>query len=359
MSTILIESPKGLSNHTSLLPGWHFKPKCVKGCPDCTLVIATCNRVADVMELMAVLSQRKDVPSEIVIVDGSSQACLEIGLKEWISQLPPPFELVFARCSPGLTRQRNVGIDISTREHVFFLDDDSRPLENYFREIREVFVNDIEKKIGAVGGSVVNEMDRPLSGRWRLRLATGLVPNVQPMMYDSCGTSTPKGLITRFQGIRHVDVLPGCAFAFRREVLEQHRFSSFFGGYCQGEDLEMSLRVGAHWQVVCCGDAEVVHQVAPGPRAGGFAKGLMEVRNRFFIWQRHRPQTKRIDRLRFWSDIGLLFALDLLHFFRRPWHIRNLKHAAGLLSGTLRCFFAPAPYSEPQARREYQLNLEA
>jgi GT2 family glycosyltransferase len=359
MSTNLIESEKDLGNRTSLLPGWHFTPECVKGYPDCTLVIATCNRVSDVMELVAALAKRDDVPSEVVVVDGSLQPCLEIRLKEWVAQSPPPFELFFARCAPGLTRQRNAGIDISTREHVFFLDDDSRPLKNYFREIRQVFLNDSEKRIGAVGGSVVNEIDRPLPGRWRLRLATGLVPKIQPMMYDSCGTSTPKGLIPRFQGVRYVDVLPGCAFAFRREVLEQHRFSSFFGGYCQGEDLEMSLRVGAHWKVVCCGDAEVLHQMAPGARAAAFDKGLMEVSNKFFIWRRHRPHTRLIDRLRFWADVGLLFTLDLLYFLRRPWHTWNLNHAAGLLSGTLRCLLAPPQYSEPRARREYQLSLEA
>jgi GT2 family glycosyltransferase len=359
MPTNFIESPNSLGDQRSLLPGWHVKPKLAKGYTDCSLVIATCNRVTDVVELMEALSQREDVPSETVIVDGSTQPCLETRLKAWIAKSPPPFELVFVRCPPGLTRQRNAGIDISTRKYVFFLDDDSRPLENYFRSIREVFVNDIEKRIGAVGGSVVNELERPLSGRWRFRLAIGLVPKIQPMMYDNCGTSAPKGLITRFRGLRRVDVLPGCAFAFRREVLEQHRFSHFFGGYCQGEDLEMSLRVGAHWQVVCCGDAEVLHQMAPGARAAAFEKGLMEVRNRFFIWQRHRPQTRPIDRLRFWADVALLFTLDLLHFLPQPWHTWNLKHAAGLLSGTLRCLLAPPQYAEPKARREYQVTFEA
>ena len=359
MSTNLIESSNSLGDERSLLPGWHVKPKLVKGYPDCSLVIATCNRVTDVLELMEALSQREDVPSETVIVDGSSQPCLETRLKAWAATSQPPFELVFARCPQGLTRQRNVGIDLSTRRYVFFLDDDSRPLQNYFREMREVFVKDDKRKIGAVGGSVVNELDRPLSGRWRFRLATGLVPKIQPMMYDNCGTSTPKGLINPFRGLRRVDILPGCAFAFRREVLEQHRFSRFFAGYCQGEDLEMSLRVGANWQVVCCGDAEILHQMAPGARAGAFEKGRMEVCNKFFIWQRHRPQTRLIDRLRFWADVALLFTLDLLHFVRQPWHTWNLKHAAGLLSGTLRCLLAPPEYSEPEARREYELTFDA
>jgi GT2 family glycosyltransferase len=358
MPATLIEFPKA-SDEKTWLPGWRIPPTADGAYQDCCLVIATHNRPAEVIDLIGSLSQRKDVPGEIVIADSSLRRCLNEQLRIWSSQSPLPFELVYVHCPPGLTLQRNIGIDISTREFVFFLDDDSRPLDNYFCEIRQVFVKDIEKRIGAVGGSVVNEMNRPVCRRWRLRLAIGLVPNVEPMMYDSCGTSTPKGLISRFQGVRRVEVLPGCAFAFRREVLEQHRFSSFFGGYSQGEDLEMSLRVGASWEVVCSGEAEVVHQVAPGGRPTSFEKGCMEVRNKFFIWKRHRPTTRLIDRVRFWVDVALLFTFDLLHFFRRPWRMANLKHAAGLLFGTWQCVFAPPQHSEPEARREYQLAVEA
>jgi GT2 family glycosyltransferase len=354
-----IEFPKASDEKTCVLPGWRIPPAAVGAYQDCCLVIATHNRPAEVLDLIDGLSQRKDVPGEIVIADSSLGCCLNERLRIWSSsQAPRPFDLVYVHCPPGLTLQRNIGIDISTREFVFFLDDDARPLENYFYEIRQVFVRDSEKRVGAVGGSVVNEMNRPVCRRWRVRLSIGLVPKVEPMMYDSCGTSTPKGLINGFQGVRRVEVLPGCAFAFRREVLELHRFSSFFGGYSQGEDLEMSLRVGANWEVVCSGDAEVVHQVAPGGRPTSFEKGRMEVRNKFFIWKRHRPKTKLIDRVRFWADVGLLFTFDLLHLFRRPWHIANLKHAAGLLFATWQCVLAPPQHSEPEARREYQLAVE-
>jgi hypothetical protein len=175
------------------------------------------------------------------------------------------------------------------------------------------------------------------------------------MTYGACGTSTPKGLISRFKGVRRVDVLPGCAFAFRREVLDRHRFSSFFDGYSQGEDLEMSLRVGADWEVVCCGDAEVLHQPAAAGRPASFAKGRMEVRNRFFIWERHRPVTRAVDRLRFWSDIALLIIFDILHIFRRPWRASDLAHAAGLFRGACECVFAPPRHTEPAVRKEYRL----
>jgi GT2 family glycosyltransferase len=341
-----------------LLPGWHIPAKASGAFADCSLIVATYKRPEETMILVQALAQRSDVPAEVVIADGCPEMNLGQRLASWMAEAATPFDLVYVRCPAGLTRQRNIGIDLSTRKYVFFLDDDSLPLDNYFLEIRKTFNDDSERKIGAVGGSVVNELDRPISRRWKLRLALGIVPKVQPMTYAACGTSTPKGLLSRFRGVQQVDVLPGCALAFRREVLEQHRFSSFFDGYSQGEDLEMSLRVAADWTVVCCGDAEVLHHPAIAGRPPSFTKGRMEVRNRFFIWKRHRPATRPIDRLRFWSDIALLIIFDILHWLRRPWRASHLAHAAGLLRGACECVITPSCYPEPAAHKEYSLATE-
>jgi GT2 family glycosyltransferase len=353
-----IEYHKSASGEKRLLPGWRISAKAPGSFADCSLVVATYKRPEETMSLVKALAHRSDVPAEIVIADGCPEMNLGRRLASWMAEDAAPFDLVYVQCPAGLTLQRNIGIDLSTREYVFFLDDDSMPLDNYFLEIRRTFNDDSEKKIGAAGGSVVNELDRPISGRWKLRLALGLVPKVQPMTYAPCGTSTPKGLSSRFSGVRQVDVLPGCAFAFRREVLEQHRFSSFFDGYSQGEDMEMSLRVAADWTVVCCGDAEVLHHPAPGGRPLSFSKGRMEVRNRFFIWKRHRPVTRTIDRLRFWADTVLLIIFDFLSWLRRPWHISNLGHAVGLLRGACECMLTPPRCTEPAAHKEYTLATE-
>jgi GT2 family glycosyltransferase len=358
MSTTLIESHKGRSGENCLLPGWHIPAKASGAFADCSLIVATYKRPDETMILVKALAERSDVPAEIVIADGCPEMNLGQRLASWMAEAAMPFDLVYVQCPAGLTRQRNIGIDLSTRKYVFFLDDDSLPLDNYFLEVRRTFDDDSERKIGAVGGLVVNELDRPISGRWKLRLALGIVPKVQPMTYAPCGTSTPKGLLSRFRGVQRVDVLPGCAFAFRREVLEQHRFSSFFDGYSQGEDLEMSLRVAADWTVVCCGDAQVLHHPASAGRPLSFAKGRMEVRNRFFIWKRHRPATQVIDRLRFWADIALLVIFDVLHLLRRPWRASHLMHAAGLLRGACECVLTPPCYPEPVAHKEYRLATE-
>lgn len=337
------------------LPGWRVPRSLAGGLPDCSLVVPTYQRPGEVIALLGALLAIPDPPVEAVIVDGTPGDAVESRVFGWVDGRPLPFDLVYVRSPKGLTRQRNAGIDISSHQYVFFLDDDAIPLAGYFTEMRRVFEEDRERAIGALGGAIVNQMNKPLNRRWRIRLALGLVPRVEPDTYHPSGTSTPRGLLQPFSGLRPVDVLPGCAFTFRREVLDRLRFSEFFAGYAQGEDLEMSLRVGRHWKLMSCGDARVLHNTAAGGRPSSFAKGRMEVRNRYFIWKRYAADARPLDRLRFWSDLVFLFVMDALWFLARPWRPRTLAHGLGVLSAALECAVAPPRYEEPPARRRYTL----
>jgi GT2 family glycosyltransferase len=338
------------------LRGWRL-PRALPGAlADCSLVVPTYQRPEDLTTLLEALAALADPPAEMVIVDGTPGTHVEAAITAWARGRQLRFDLVYASSPKGLTRQRNVGIDLSSHPYVFFLDDDAVPLAGYFTGIRRVFAEDREHRVGAVGGAIVNQINRAIPRRWRLRLALGLVPRVEPGTYHHSGTSTPRGLQKPFTGTKPVDVLPGCAFAFRREVLEQERFSEFFDGYSQGEDLEMSLRVGRRWKVISSGDARVIHKPAAGGRPGSFAKGRMEVRNRFFIWKRYSSNAPLVDRARFWSDLLFLFVMDAVWFCARPWRLRVLAHGFGILCAAAECLVSPPRYEQPPARRTYELN---
>jgi GT2 family glycosyltransferase len=273
---------------------------------------------------------------------------------EWSRDNRAPFSLSFVKSPPGLTRQRNVGIDTSTGEFIFFLDDDCVPEPGYFRSIRSVYEEDASRRVGAVCGSIINALGKPLTLRWRIRFILKLVPRGEYGKYYPTATSVPMGLTKPFSGVRAVDIMPGGAASYRREVFERHRFSQFFYGYSQGEDMEMALRIGKDWKLLWCGDAHVVHNHVGGGRPAHFQKGLMEVRNRFFIWKRYSPDAGAAVRVRFWSDIAYVFACDLGGFVSHPRSAGFLSHAAGVLKGSIICFFSPPRYDEPAARREYE-----
>ncbi len=334
------------------LRGW----KCGEpaGGLNCSLVVPTYRRPAEIVHLLDALLTLAELPREVVIVDGSPGKETEDRIECWTRNRELPFELRYVSCPPGLTRQRNAGIDCSTASIVFFLDDDATPRAGFFAAICRVFEDDRGREIGGVAGYVLSDESASLCWKWRLRCWLGLAPQVAPLHYDKSGTSVPASLLRPFHGVLPVDLMPGCSFALRRDVFARHRFSTFFQGYSQGEDVEMSLRTRRDWCLLCCGDAPVVHTPAPGGRPRAFAKGRMEVRNRVFIWKRHVRQPPWRPRLRFALDIVFCIAFDVAQFVRRPWRPHHLAHAVGMTIGVAGCIVAPPACSEPPAKPEFQ-----
>lgn len=339
------------------LEGWRKPGSGEDALADCALVVATYKRPKEIVVLLEKLTGLPDPPAEVVVVDGSPDDASGQVVAEWAKKHAPPFELVYVKSPTGLTRQRNVGVDASTKEFVFFLDDDCLPEAGYFREIRDVFRADASGEVGAVCGSIVNEMGKPLSLRWRLRFLLGLVPRGESGKYYPTATSVPRSLVSPFSGIRPVDIVPGGATAYRRAVFDRHRFSEFFSGYAQGEDVEMSLRIGKEQKLVWCGDAHVNHYHAPGGRPTSYQKGRMEVRNRFFIWKRYSPEPTLLDRLRFWLDVAYIGGIDVVTFLLRPNQPWYLSHALGVAGGSFECLIRPPSHQEPRAAREYDFRL--
>ena len=339
--------------------GWVKRASLPGALKDCSLIVPTYARPKEIIPLLAVLGQFRQPPVEIIVVDGSPTADTAHAITTWAKTRPLAFDLLYVKSPRGLTRQRNVGIDASRGDYIFFLDDDCLPQPGYFEEIRDVFRADLAGKIGAVCGAIVNEMGKTPCLRWRLRFALGLAPRGEPGRYYHFGSSVPGDCVPLFHGTRPLDILSGCAMAFRRAVLERERFSEFFDGYSQGEDMEISLRVGRNWQLVRCGNAHAIHHHVPGGRPDALAKGRMEVRNRFFIWKRYSPEARLRDRCRFWLDILFIFTCDLASFVCHPRQRTDLSHACGVAAGALSCLAMPPRYDEPPARRENTFELDA
>lgn len=350
---------KAMTSTSSLnhLSGWRKKQAEPGGLADCSLIVATYMRDREMVSLLDTVASLPDPPGEVIVVDGSLSDKTEVAISAWARSRTLKFDLIFVKTQPGLTRQRNVGIDASTREFVFFLDDDCKPEPGYFRAIRQTFIDDSSKVIGAVCGSIINEMDKPLGLRWRIRLMLRLVPRGESGKYYPTATSVPRGLVSPFIGSRPVDIIPGCSMAFRSSVLARHRFSLFFCGYSQGEDLEMSMRIGRECKLVWCGDAQVTHNHASGGRPQPAQKGRMEVRNRFFIWKRYTSNPSLLLRANFWLDIAYIFVIDITTFAVHPLQTWYLKHALGIVRGSVECLFSPPRYKEPPARREYSFSI--
>lgn len=339
------------------LNGWRRVAASNEGFADCALIVPTYRRTKELIRLLNALAALPDIPGEVLVVDGSPEPELEHSLLAWASMLALRFDLVWIKSPKGLTRQRNVGLDACEREYVFFLDDDSLPEPGYFNAIRQVFVDDTAVQIGAVRGFLTNGINTPVTPLWRLRTWLGLAPRGEPGRYHASGFSGTWNMVPPFEGSREVEVLSGCAFALRREVSLKHRFSEYFHGYAQGEDLEMSRRIAKDWKLMICGDARVNHAEAKGGRPAGLARGRMAARNHYFIWKRHSPEAGWKDRMRFWGNHALIVVYHSLAYLRRPTHVFPLAYATGTFCGALECIFSPPRYEEPPAQREYEFSF--
>jgi GT2 family glycosyltransferase len=342
--------------HITVLPGWRAGAARRADLRDCSVVVPTVGREAEILRLLDALAALPDTPAEVVIVDAEPAHQLGSQLLSWRARRAAPFVLAYVECGPGLTRQRNVGIDISTRDFVFFLDPDIIPLSGYFAAIRRLFDADRQGCVGGIAGVVMNEMSPQLRRRARLRRAIGLLPRREPLLYDPAGLYTPRNFLNPFSGPRRVDVLPCCAAAWRREVFAANRFSCYFRDESEGEDVELSLRVGRSWTLLCCGDARARRDAGP-ESAADYETGRARVRNRYFVWKRHaRPATRHV--MRFWVTTIAGAAVQLLSFCLRPSRAAALRNASGILAGVLSCLTDPPHFKEPPARREDALEVE-
>lgn len=338
------------------LTGWRATAPTRGGLTDCSLVIPTYERPAAVTALLDALLLLTDTPADVVVVDGSRGRATGEALDAWVAANSPCFDLSYVRSPAGLTLQRNVGVDASRGAFVYYLDDDCVPLPGYFQAIRDVFARDTTGRVGAVAGAIVNNMGGTLAWRWRMRFAFGLAQRVDPGSYLHSGVSVPITNVPAFTGTRRVQVVPGCAMSYRREALEGHRFSLYFSGYSQSEDLEMSLRLGREWTLLWCGDAHVSHNHAPQGRPNAARKGRMEVRNRYFIWKRYATPGVA-DAIKFWLDFAFGMGVDVVEFAAHPTSLAPLHHVRGVLGGLLSCLTDPPRYDEPPARREYDVDF--
>lgn len=340
------------------LHGWRQSQGEISTMSDCTLIVPTYRRPTEMLRLLRVVAMLDDAPAEFIIIDGSPDESVQVAIKEWAFGRELPFDLIYVKSPPGLTRQRNVGLDVCSREFVYFLDDDCLPEPGYFESIRQVFVADKERQIGAVRGFLINGVGQSVKPLWRLRFALRIVPRGEPGHYHPCGTSGTWDAILPFTGTREVHVLAGGASAYRREVFEKHRFSEFFYGYAQGEDFEMALRIGKDWKLVVCGDARVDHRHAESGRPAGIPRGRMAARNRFFIWRRHSPSPGALNCIRFVADHFLSAFYHLACFVFRPWRPYYLGFAVGTIMGMCEWFISPPKHSEGIACTEYAFNLQ-
>jgi len=315
------------------------------------LIVCTYRRPLAVRRLVDSLNGQIAPPEEVLVIDGSEDTSTETAVREMET-----LALVrYFRVPPedrGLTRQRNYGVARARSGIVAFLDDDTIPEPGYFEEIRACFRR--HPDAGGVGGYIagprwwrVDPGGKPSVGvfrcgdwerredyRWRLRKLLRLDSDSPPGWMPHFGHGRSVTFLPPDGNDYPVEFMFGGASAWRREILDRHKFSTYFEGYGLYEDLSFSLQVSRTVPLYVCTAARLAHRHDEGGRPNSFLYGRMVVRNGWYVWRQRWPHPSVPDRLRWWA-ITLLLTLCRFVDARQGGLRRGVGEALGRIAGAM------------------------
>jgi glucosyl-dolichyl phosphate glucuronosyltransferase len=262
--------------------------------------------------------------SEVIVVDGDPERSGEPVVRELEARMPLGVEdagrIRYLTSPPGLTIQRNRGIDAASGEVLLFTDDDCTLEPGIFEVLAAAYAD--ASLVGASGLVVQPDTTRigsdPYSRLRRLVLGGGRQ-----------GTMTSFGFrrpIVDLDREHELEFMPGPFMSARREAAAVVRFDERLTGYALGEDDDFSFRLSRTGRIRYLPDATVHH--------GEFGQQAMDPRlfNRILVVNRMYLLRKNFGS-RLGAKLGFVALIAMLcghRVINREW--RGLR---GLLDGLL------------------------
>jgi glycosyltransferase involved in cell wall biosynthesis len=306
-----------------------------------SIVTPTFRRPTEVRELLENLTAQSIIPTEVILVDGSSRG--ENATAQVVKRIgiDLPFKLLYLRHGGGTAIQRNVGIEAASGDYLAFIDDDVRLEPEFLQTIIAVFSNDSEKKIGGIVGYRTNShFDQNESERWRWYRRLKLLTVFEPGRYDfECGYPINNNMQPPFSGTRQVDFMTTACAVWRKEVFDAgHRFDPFFRDYGVLEDAHFSLRAGRAWTLLQSGDAHCKELSSPNGRVDRRKIGYKCVVNYYFVFKEIVNPLSLSHKIRFWRYQAFeCFRIAASAIRRRNWN--DVMDLRGRVDGFLQVLF--------------------
>lgn len=302
-----------------------------------SVILCTRNRKDDLMRCLQTLHTQTLPAHEIIIVDSSD---MPIG--------PAPFDtftnvntqgergtargeqsrihtsgVIYLHTQPGLTYQRNRGIQAATGDIIFFFDDDVTLEPDYLKTMRNTFIKHPTYAGGM--GAVTNIKPYHFNMYRIFRFLFLLDRN-----HDS-GKFTLSGMPTHAYGnsqFQQIQVLGGCCMAFRTWALHEQKFDEQLRFYGYMEDCDISQRLSRKYPLFYQPAARLAHHESPVNRDKLFHNRAMFIANYSYLFFKNFYPHARWQALFYcWTVLGLLLEgvlrADRQVFFG---YLHGLKH---------------------------------
>jgi glucosyl-dolichyl phosphate glucuronosyltransferase len=252
-----------------------------------SIIIPTYNRPKELENCITSLLEQTTRPYELIIIDDGQlseppleKECRDNGIKY----------VYHRKDTPGLTKSRNLGVQLASGNIIFFFDDDTIMEPDYIKNIMEVYSSDPGRHIGGVSGIITNT--KPLTSKQRIKRIIQLMFLMSGFRE---GRVLPSGFTTNFDAKgtllkekREVDFLPGCAMSFRSEIFREISFDGErYLNYGLGEDKDFSYQVSKKYKLVINPDAKLMHMESPKMRVDEFRESRMFLLDRHLFFTRH------------------------------------------------------------------------
>lgn len=279
-----------------------------------TVILCTRNRASDILTCLNSLLEQQQEPDELIVVD-SSDVPLEKNeqFRQQFSKTSfPKTSLEYLHTKPGLTYQRNVGIDRATGDILYFFDDDVILDAAYLCEMNKTFQQHPEYAGGM--GTISNV--KKGSFRYQSFRKLFLLPREH-----ASGNFTWSGMPTHPYGTRtfkSVEVLGGCCMAFRRDAVKKHLFDERFSGYAYMEDADIGRRISYKYPLFFNPRARLEHLESPLARDRVVDNSAMFVYNYRYLFFKNFYKRNRLKIVaHWWSLVGLFLEGLLLKDWQR------------------------------------------
>ena len=319
-----------------------------------SLIICTYNRRNAIETLMNSVANQSLYPNQIIIVDGSLNEDTKIFFES--SNFKNVAYFLIDETHRGLTKQRNFGISkvADTSEIVCFLDDDTILDENYFSELVATYEK-FPEAFG-VGGFITNEVKweensvnfkgnsklftydgfhRNEDKRFILRKLVGLDSDVEPGFSPMFSHGRSLSFLPPSGRIYEVEQLMGGVSSFKKEVLDVHKFSTYFDGYGLYEDAEFTIRISKLGQLYLNTNAKLEHHHDASGRPNQYHYGKMVVRNGWYVWRTKNPNPKIIHKVKWHAITVLLIAIRILNIITTKKRKEAFTESVGRIIGWL------------------------
>ena len=273
-----------------------------------SVILCTRNRLDDIMQCLKSLRIQSQPPDELIIVDSSDTPLITqepfnmLFSKERFTQTA----LLYLHTKPGLTFQRNQGIQKATKELIYFFDDDVIMESDYLEQMNSVFTKHPGYSAGM--GNITN-LKKP-TYKYQLLRTIFMLPRER-----SSGKFTWSGLPTHPYGtttFKEVEVLGGCCMAFRRDVFNEFLFDEYFQGYSYLEDACMGKKISLRYKIFFNPNARLIHNESTIAREKVAEVSAMFVRNYSYLFFTYFYTQNRLRIIAYWWSIfGLLLEAIL------------------------------------------------